>query len=333
MMAQVKVGIALAAYKPAPEVFEEQLKSIQDQTYPHWVCIITFDSSLEETLSSPKISIFKKDPRFVWLENPIRLGHKKNFERAIQESLRHSVDAIACSDQDDVWYPNKISECVQALQAQGPLSLVHSDMHVLEDGKILDGTAWRIENRGITNCKSRHFYVRNIVAGCSMIFDAELARKFPIIPDEAEYHDHWYALVAAYHGGISAVNLPLYAYRQHRNNEVGVSPFQNIFAVPEGSTPSSIFNKCKNGWLKSYRLASAAKRHGLPLRWFEKLIFLLPFDLGLGLILLGLLNWFKDPALTRACLARGAGKALSFPNPTRDLTSPKRKKVPLTPGG
>src|SRR5687768_1758619 len=112
MILPVKVGIALAAYKPPTEVFEEQLKSIQDQTYTNWVCVMTFDSSLEETLASPKIAVFKKDSRFIWLENPVRLGHKKNFERAIQETLRHSVDAIACSDQDDVWYLNKIENCV-----------------------------------------------------------------------------------------------------------------------------------------------------------------------------------------------------------------------------
>ncbi len=312
----VKVGIALAAYQPDLEVFAQQLLSIQKQSHTDWICVIALDSPLDPVLSSRLITPFQADARFHWVENKIRLGHKKNFEKAIQESLRHSVSVIACSDQDDVWYENKLSECLRAFSTQGPLSLVHSDMHILENEKIASKTAWALERRGIHNCKPRHFYVRNIVAGCSMLFDAELARRFPTIPEEAEFHDHWYALVASYHGGIRAIHQPLYAYRQHPENEVGVSPYRKLFTLPAGSTFAEILNKCKNGWRKSLRLASAAQREGLPLSIWERITFLSRLDLGFGLLLLAIMNWKSDRPLTRACLARSIGKALTTDSDT-----------------
>jgi hypothetical protein len=44
------VAIALAAYKPKPRFFSQQLQSLVDQTHQNWVCVITFDSSMREAL-------------------------------------------------------------------------------------------------------------------------------------------------------------------------------------------------------------------------------------------------------------------------------------------
>ena len=310
----MKVGIALAAFQPEINVFVKQLLSIQKQSHKDWICIVSFDSPIEKVLTEPALLPFKQDLRFIWTENKIRMGHKKNFETAIQTALQHSVDYIACSDQDDIWYENKLFECVENLKKQPKLSLVHSDMHILHMTRlnevIAPETAWKLEHRGIHNTRPKHFYIRNIVAGCSMMLDAELVRRYPTIPEDAEYHDWWYALAASYHGGIQGIPQPLYAYRQHDNNEVGVTPYHTMFAVPKGSTAGTLLKKCKTGWLKSYRLACGAQSAGLPLSFLEKIIFLYPFDLGLGLFLMALMNCRKDPPMTRACIARGIGKFL-----------------------
>lgn len=305
------IGIALAAYQPDPTIFLEQLNSIQNQDFKNWICVITCDSPLQPLTADPRFKPLLEDRRFQWVENEVRLGHKKNFEKAIQKvASLQQVTAIACSDQDDIWYPNKLSKGAEALDRQGKLGLVHSDMHILNGTGILPKTAWQIERRGINNTRPAHLLVRNIVAGCSMLFDAELARRFPKIPEEAEFHDHWYALVASYYGGIGAIDQPLYAYRQHGGNEVGVSPFVGTFTLPKQSTPASILQKCRNGWTKSFRLAQAAERAGLPLTEWEKSVFLRRSDWGRGLLCLGVSQLKTDPPLARACLARGLGKML-----------------------
>ncbi|MEK6704356.1 MAG: glycosyltransferase [Bdellovibrionota bacterium] len=307
-----KVGIAMAAYEPDPSFFGEQLRSIQEQTFSDWVCIVNCDSSLESFLKLPEMSRFVSDHRFKWRENKERLGHKKNFEAAIQAVLTEGVNAIACADQDDIWYKDKLAVSVDELEKHGPLSLVHCDMHVLANGKIAEKTAWEIEMRGIHNSSARHLMIRNIVAGCSMLFDAELARRYPRIPDGAMFHDHWYALVASLNGGVFPIKQALYAYRQHEANEVGVTPFVGRFVMPSKRRMSlrDVLEKCELGWLKSYNFANSARKEGLQFNFFERQVFLAPFDLGAGIMFLGLRSFFSDPPLARACIARSIGKAI-----------------------
>ncbi len=306
-----RIGIALAAYRPNVDYFSEQLKTIQQQSYLNWVCIMTFDSPMEEVLNDPRMKVFREDARFIWSENQERLGHKKNFERAMRLALDQGVDAIGCSDQDDIWYPDKMEISVRALCEAGPLSLVHADMHLLEDGKTSEKTAWEIEQRGIQNAKPMHLLVRNIVAGCSMLLDADLVRRYPVIPEAAEYHDHWYALAAAAHGGVHAIHRPLYAYRQHKENVVGVTPFGGIFVLPPGMTAKGLVEKCKRGWGKSHTLAQAAKSAGIPLSSADHRTFLDSNDMGGRLIAAGLCEAFGDRAFARACFAKGTGKFIS----------------------
>lgn len=312
-----KIGIALAAFEPNVAFFNEQLESIQNQSFDSWICVVTFDSPMKKVLKEPSISKFTQDQRFRFVENPIRLGHKKNFERALNEVVKGEVDAIACSDQDDVWYPEKLQVCAQYLSLCPPMSLVHSDMHILKGDNKLPQTAWAIEKRGVENVKQHHFFVRNVVAGCSMLMDTRIIKQFPHIPESAEYHDHWYAVVAATLGQVRPVYVPLYAYRQHTENVLAVSPYRGFFSKTEsarsekaGDISSALIGRFK----ASRQLVSSVACSGLRLSFFSKLLFLYNWDFGLGLGLLALKKIIFDPALARACLARSAGKLLLILN-------------------
>lgn len=305
-----RVGIALAAYEPDNRYMAEQLRSIQHQTFPDWVCFITCDSPVETIVDDPAIRPFTSDGRFRWVNNPSRLGHLGNFERAIQLCAADGVDAIACSDQDDVWYPTKLERSVRALEEAGGLSLVHSDMHLLEAGRIVPQTGWQVEQRVVKYVRPRHLIVRNVVAGAGMLFDAELARRYPRIPTGAGFHDHWYGLVASFHGGVHPIDEPLYAYRQHGANVVGVNPFRSVLTLPRDRSWSNVARKCLTEWRKSHELARAAQTEGLRLRFYDRLLFLSPWDAGMGVGLLGARHIVDDPNLVRMSLARAVGKAL-----------------------
>jgi hypothetical protein len=308
-----RVGIALAAYEPHLAYFREQLASIQRQTHSSWVCQITLDSSLENLKSKPELRQFFADPRFLWSENPRRLGTLKNFERAIQLVLKQGIDAIACSDQDDIWFENKLEESLKALNQSGPLSLVHCDMQVLQGNQLSKETAWRVEHRGVHNVKLRHLLIRNVVAGCGMLFDAELARKFPEIPSEAQYHDHWYPLVAAYLGGVHAVPLPLYAYRIHSHNVLGITKYQSLFSKTiQHSSAGNVLSECLYRWNLSAQFSRCLSRFDLQLNSFDSLLFLFRWDFGVGLVILGILHLWDDRPLARACFARAVGKCVSL---------------------
>jgi len=311
-----RIGIALAAYQPQVEIFAEQLASIQDQTWTAWVCVLSFDSPLEALRADPRLAPFFIDKRFLWIENAERLGHKKNFERAIQKALEQGVDAIACSDQDDVWYPKKLARSVEELEKRGALSLVHCDMHVLRDvGRGIwrhdAKTAWKMERRGVHNTRPHDLMVRNVVAGCAMLLDAELARSFPLIPEGVEFHDYWYALVASCHKGVWPIREPLYAYRQHGVNEVGVSPYQGVLSLPNGVGWVGIRKKFLEAWGKSQAMAKAVSDAKMPLSTLQRVMFFQTWDLGLGFCILGLYHLLDDPALARAYFKRAIGKMIA----------------------
>jgi hypothetical protein len=303
-----KIGIALAAYEPNPKYFSKQLESIQKQSFSHWICVVTFDSPVHDILNHPSIEPFKSDERFLFIENASRLGHKKNFEKALRELLSFELDAIAFSDQDDVWYPEKLKTAAESLSNQPRHSLVHSDMHLLSEQGLGPETAWCLERRGVTNVETHHLLVRNVVAGCALLMDVQLAKNFPNIPDGVEFHDHWYALVASNQGKVIPIMTPLYAYRQHGNNVVAVSPYRGRFAVEAGSSLADVLAKAKRAFLRTRSLALSLPAEGIELSKTTKVLYISPFDFGLGLAILGVRHFFSDPQLSRACLARALGK-------------------------
>jgi hypothetical protein len=312
-----RIGIALAAYAPPLDVFAEQLSSIQEQTFTQWTCWITLDSPLDPLRKEPKLAPFFKDPRFIWSENPTRLGHKKNFERSMNlAAADSSVDAIACSDQDDLWYPRKLHRCVEELQRIGPNSLVHSDMHVLNaDGTIAARTGWQLEHRGVHNASVETLLIRNVVAGCAMLIDANLVRNYPTIPDAFDYHDHWYAITAAAHCGAHPIYEPLYAYRQHGGNVAGLSEFRGLFRSKSlNASCASLIKETIKRSRKSLMMTQALVHAQICKHDAEKLgahqLTKSKVSRGLAMILLAARSYKNDLPLLRASIARGVGTIL-----------------------
>jgi hypothetical protein len=225
-----RIGIALAAYQPDRNYFFEQLRSIQSQSYENWVCFVSFDSSYKDIKNDERFKEFFSDSRFYWDENPEKLGHLKNFEKAILSVYSLGVDAIACCDQDDVWFPEKLQCSLEALNEVGALGLVFSDMKLIDEtGKTSESTAWEVERRGVSHCGTFDLLVRNVIPGTGMLMDAKLVGRFPMIPERALFHDHWYPVVASCFGRLQPIRQPLYAYRLHGENVVGVTPYSGLF--------------------------------------------------------------------------------------------------------
>jgi len=310
MQKNARIGVALAAYKPHPDYFFQQLESIRAQTFQNLVCAVCFDSPIGEILNSERFRVFTSDPRFIFHENPQRLGVRGNFEAALHLVLEKNIDAIAFSDQDDIWHPEKLARCFEELQKHGPLSLVHSDMQVFVDKTMIAASAWKLEGRDPHNARIQHLLVRNIAAGAAMLFDAELARNYPKIPDGIPYHDWWYSIVASLHGGAHAIPEVLYAYRQHGGNVLGSSPYEGFFKMRERDKSLSILQKCRQVFIQTRTHTITALTQKLKVPWAFRLVLLWPWDLGLGYLLWGLFHFFDDRPLARACLARAVGKNL-----------------------
>jgi glycosyltransferase involved in cell wall biosynthesis len=321
------IGVALAAYRPNVEYFAEQLATIRAQSFCDWVCVITFDSPMGNILVHELVAPHAQDSRFEWIENPSRLGHKRNFGKAIQTVAAKGVDAIAFADQDDRWYPQKLSRLAEALAQTPALSLVQSDMHVLDAGGLCPGTSWAIDGRNVANCLPGDLVIRNMVTGCASLMDSELARRYPSIPDAVGYHDHWYGLAAAAHGGIYPVDEALFAYRQHGANVFGVTPRRSLGSyLGRIRDPLRVVRNARTAWLATEGLLEAARAAGMPLGDLE---------LGWGALLGSALRHVNDDrALAASSAVEALGKLVSWtPRSRRPAMDPvERPSAPVVRG-
>ena len=225
---------------------------------------------------------------------------------------------IAFSDQDDVWYPNKIERLVYELRKCPPYSLVHSNMHLFHRDHELQTPerlecGWEVEKRVVEGYLPIHFLCRNTVTGAACLFDVELAQLGRSIPEAADFHDHWFALLASAMGEVKAVYEPLYAYRQHNSNVVGVKRIDGFFYWPRDKTLREWFLMAKEKWERTVEifqsLVETLPNGSLPEIYWR--VFSSRLAGGLFFLSISFLCVPDDPVLARTFLRNGVGKFLA----------------------
>ena len=104
---QPLITICMATYAPAEAQFARQLESILCQSYENWLLIVCDDGSPAFNWR-PIQALCDNDPRRIRLyRHDKNLGFYHNFERALGY-VPSNTEYIAFSDQDDVWYPDKL---------------------------------------------------------------------------------------------------------------------------------------------------------------------------------------------------------------------------------
>ena len=212
-----RVAICMATYNPPPALLERQLQSIRDQAHGNWVCVISDDRSSPAAFETLTEAV-ADDPRFVVSRAPRRLGHYRNFERALSLAPP-DADYVALSDQDDAWHPDKLTSLIAAL---GDARLVYSDARIVTAaGELVSDTYWA--RRANNHSDLLSLLVANSVTGAASLFRAQLLEyALPFPPAQfAHFHDHWLALTALSLGEIAYVPRPLYDYVQHGGASLG----------------------------------------------------------------------------------------------------------------
>lgn len=207
--------VVLAAYRPDPELFAVQLRSIRDQTRADFRCLIGADGGQEE-IRRVVTDIVGDDSRFEVLGWDDNLGFYLNFERLL-EAVPEDVTWVALSDQDDRWYPDKLERLVPLLDgvplATGQARVVRwpSEEVVLE----------RTDRRVVP---AEDLLFQNQVTGSLTVLRRELldiALPFPRLHTVTQLHDHWLAMCAAATGGYAVLDEVVQDYVQHGANLVG----------------------------------------------------------------------------------------------------------------
>lgn len=208
-------AVVLAAYRPDPELFTVQLRSIRDQTLGSFRCLVGADGGRDE-VRRLVVAAVGDDPRFEVVGWDDNVGLYLNVERLLG-SLPADAAWVALADQDDRWYPEKLERLVPHLDE---VALVSGQARVVgwPSGTVL------------ATSTSRHAVVfedlllENQVTGAFTVFRRELldiALPFPRLHTVTQMHDHWLALSAAASGGWLVEHTVVQDYVQHGGNLVG----------------------------------------------------------------------------------------------------------------
>jgi glycosyltransferase involved in cell wall biosynthesis len=221
-----KIAIILATYNPNIAYFKKQIQSIENQIFKNWICHIVDDCS-EKSFQVAIQSIISEDSRFIFHSHDRNLNHYHNFERGLKYCIEDkTVTAIALADQDDIWYPQKLTVLIQRLRSQNAV-LVHSDLKTIDSNdKIINNSAWEFEGRNPEKLSVDLLLLRNVVTGCATLFCTSIIEDILPFPPQDKikwYHDWWIALVAAQKGKIEHIREPLVMYRIHGLNNVGLT--------------------------------------------------------------------------------------------------------------
>jgi glycosyltransferase involved in cell wall biosynthesis len=212
----MRISVALCTWNGG-RFLGDQLASIAAQTHPPHELIVCDDGSEDDTLAI--LERFRPPFPVRLQRNPLRLGVTKNFQKAIELS---TGDAVALADQDDVWYPQKLSVLDQALD---DADLVFSNARRVDAyGRPLPGSLW--DHIGFRNSGRPMLNVlveRNVVTGATMAFRTTVRDRILPIPNaHGMLHDQWIALIVAASGRVRPIAEQLIDYRVHEDQERGI---------------------------------------------------------------------------------------------------------------
>ncbi len=217
------IAILMAVYEPRMDWLQEQLESLNAQTYPNLRLYIRDDCSptvpFEEIRALAETCITKFP--FTIARNAENLGSNKTFERLTEEV---EGDLFAYCDQDDVWLPEKLEILQEEMERTGAL-LVCSDMVVIDgEGHVVADSITKVRRHHRFRSGSglaKDLLFSNFVTGCTMLISAaESKAAVPFCPYMV--HDHYLALWCAEHGSVLSVDKLLIRYRIHRANQTHV---------------------------------------------------------------------------------------------------------------
>ena len=217
------VRVVLAVYRPDPDHFETQIRSLAAQTHPpERVYLVIADRSsgpLAERLTGAA------GLDYALVEPDSDLDAVRAFEAGLAAALEDADDdtLIAACDQDDLWHPDRLAAGIEALEKTGA-DMAHSDARLVDGtGAVIHESMFRFERRR-KDPGLRGLLYRNNITGMTLLMRARVGRialPFPAQSGVHFYHDLWFGLIAAALGGVTLVDRPLVDYRQHGGNVVG----------------------------------------------------------------------------------------------------------------
>lgn len=203
-----RISIALATYNGAGHL-QEQLKSFVDQSRRPDELIICDDRSTDDTLNILEEFVKVAPFEVRYFVNEKNLGYSQNFNKAL---LNTTGDLVFLSDQDDLWFENKI-KYIELLSIENPEYLLY-----MNDAAITDESLNESGRTKLRQFRDAGYSDEVFVTGCCCAVRRELLDLCLPVPNGFRGHDRW---IAQFADGMRAKLIServLQYYRRHENN-------------------------------------------------------------------------------------------------------------------
>jgi glycosyltransferase involved in cell wall biosynthesis len=209
---QLSVSVVLCTFNGAT-FLGAQLDSILQQTYPLHELLVFDDGSTDSTLAMLD-DYASRFPIIRIHSNRERLGFNKNFQQALRAA---SGDAIAISDQDDIWVHEKVAKMMAAWSPGCPVIYCDS---MRFSGPVPDKPERSHKIPLFEGKDARKLLFTNTVSGHAMMIRRSFLPHVLPFP-EGIFYDWWTAYIAADNGGVCLLDEPLVLHRLHEKNASG----------------------------------------------------------------------------------------------------------------
>lgn len=216
------VAILMCTYNGA-SYLREQLESFAAQTFSDWVLYVSDDASTDDTLRIlSDYQVLWGNQRLVIFNGPCK-GFAENFISLVQRP-EIEADYFAFSDQDDVWFSDKLERSVNRLEhldSSKPALYCSRTRLVDADLKVI----------GVSPLFSKPPSFKNALvqslAGANTMLINQTARGLLVrLPEHSPLIAHdWltYLLVTGCGGEVCYDAEPCLDYRQHSGNLIGAN--------------------------------------------------------------------------------------------------------------
>ncbi len=216
------ICVLMSTYNGAKYI-QQQIDSILNQKDVKVYLLIRDDGSKDETLDIIK-SYQEKDDR-IKLYTGNNLGACGSFFDLLW-SVEPSFDYYAFSDQDDVWFEDKLATAIDKIESSpadgikvycSNVTVVDQELNHISDGSCdVDSSFTPSFGNSL---------LENYVTGCTVVMGRDFVSLIRAYPKPARQYMHdWWIYKMATGFGTLIYDLNSYMlYRQHENNTVGLA--------------------------------------------------------------------------------------------------------------
>ncbi len=234
----------------------QQLDSLEAQSLDAWDLWVSDDGSHDATraILADYAARWQGRHRVHVIDGP-RRGVAANFLTLLCDPRLPADRPVALSDQDDIWFPDKLARAGRALASAGPGQVLlygAQSLHVSADLQPLGPSRAPRRAPAFANALAQ-----NIVSGHSAVLSPgalALLRRAGV-PQAVPFHDWWlYQLISGAGGQVVVDDAVVLAYRQHPGNAIGA----HRGARAMGARLATILSGTYGAWIRTNLAALTA---------------------------------------------------------------------------